>query len=589
MSSRQQVLFVVALLLAATANAAEYDWFEGTAAADDGATRDFYNRDAALSWRNYMGDWAGADWVAQSDSPFSEVRLVDDDTPKWVEWDLTGLFAVQTAVDRAYKGLLLRSIDGAGSHRFRSREWTDDSQRPELVFETTSGTVTLSPEADSYLEPSTYQCMGDGDEMRLGGNNVLLIRFDESQFPPAADITSATLRLFSHLQYGTTERAGVFVCDHGHEGDETVIRGIADSFPGDSGIDGHTQVLFATGFEADTWQDEWTTVQYPSNGVQLDSDPGGLFEPFIGKAVRSRIPEGTNSGMSLLWDFADETGSEPDEIYWRYYLRMADTWQATVDGGKLPGISGTYGVAGWGGRPSDGTNGWSARGTFRTRMGATNPLYPRANPIGFYCYHADMAGSYGDVWIWNTGYNGYLENNRWYCIEQYCRLNTVGNSDGILRAWVDGRLAFDKSDIRMRTIDDLKIERIWMNVYHGGTAVTDQDMDLYFDNVVIATDYIGPAGGTLAARPGVDRTVRAATVSLTAGPSGTLRCVLPRAGQYRVALTTTDGRLIAVLMDGVRPVGTHALACPSGLTPGVYVAHLQSPFGQASTPLSAPW
>ena len=32
-----------------------------------------------------------------------------------------------------------------------------------------------------------------------------------------------------------------------------------------------------------------------------------------------------------------------------------------------------------------------------------------------------------------------------------------------------------------------------MNVYHGGTSPVTENMDLYFDNVVIARKYIGPA------------------------------------------------------------------------------------------------
>ena len=32
-----------------------------------------------------------------------------------------------------------------------------------------------------------------------------------------------------------------------------------------------------------------------------------------------------------------------------------------------------------------------------------------------------------------------------------------------------------------------------MNVYHGGTSPVSEDIDLYFDNVVIARKYIGPA------------------------------------------------------------------------------------------------
>ena len=45
------------------------------------------------------------------------------------------------------------------------------------------------------------------------------------------------------------------------------------------------------------------------------------------------------------------------------------------------------------------------------------------NPIGTYCYHAEQPGYYGDVWLWQEGYRGFLERNRWYCVEQYVKLN----------------------------------------------------------------------------------------------------------------------------------------------------------------------
>ena len=64
-----------------------------------------------------------------------------------------------------------------------------------------------------------------------------------------------------------------------------------------------------------------------------------------------------------------------------------------------------------------------------------------------------------------------------------------------MRVWIDGRLAWEKTDWRWRHTADLKIEEIWMNVYHGGTAPVDQNVHLYIDNVVIADEYIGPLGG----------------------------------------------------------------------------------------------
>jgi hypothetical protein len=254
-------------------------------------------------------------------------------------------------------------------------------------------------------------------------------------------------------------------------------------------------VLFATGFEADDWKTQWT--QSAGKVDTVAAHPENKFEPLLGKACRAHLEKGALTAMNMTYQFRKKIGAEPEQVYFRYYLRFGNDWQQTVQGGKMPGISGTYGKAGWGGRKVNGKDGWSARGSFGLTLPDNNPLAGK-QPLGWYCYHADMEGNYGSGWIWTKGYRGFLDNNRWYCIEQYVKLNTPGQDgepgarDGVLRVWVDGRPAFEKTDIRFRDVEDLKIEQIWMNVYHGGTVPSPRDQHLYVDNVVVAKKYIGP-------------------------------------------------------------------------------------------------
>lgn len=85
-----------------------------------------------------------------------------------------------------------------------------------------------------------------------------------------------------------------------------------------------------------------------------------------------------------------------------------------------------------------------------------------------------------------------MENNRWYCVEQFVRLNKPGAADGILRGWVDGQLAFEKTDIRFRSVDTLKIEDVWINFYLGGTWTSEAEYHVCIDEVAISTSPIGP-------------------------------------------------------------------------------------------------
>jgi len=243
-------------------------------------------------------------------------------------------------------------------------------------------------------------------------------------------------------------------------------------------------LLFFCNFESDTWYEEWGMRRRDEHAGVIAADPRRKFRPLQGKALRIKVDQGGHYGLSVQFRFKKQLGEEPEEIYFRYYLRFADDWDP-VRGGKLPGIAGTYGRAGWGGRRVNGRNGWSARGLFRGQKNGKTP-------IGFYCYHADMRGRYGSNWLWEKDRLGDLQNNRWYCVEQYAKMNTPGRNDGILRGWVDGRLAFEKTDVRMRDVDSLKIESVWLNVYLGGTWTSRSDHHLYIDNVVIARKYIGP-------------------------------------------------------------------------------------------------
>lgn len=255
--------------------------------------------------------------------------------------------------------------------------------------------------------------------------------------------------------------------------------------PREAALVGRGDVILACDFEDADWWRAWGSSKQPLNTALVDGEKalGGK-----GKSLQVTVPKGEHTGTTFGYKFRQRIGAEPEEIYFRYYLKFDPDWKNSTSGGKLPGISGTYGKAGWGGRPVNGKDGWSARGLF-TRSGGDSTA------IGFYCYHADMRGKYGENFVFQPR----LEHGRWYCVEEYCKLNTPGtdggkgSADGILRGWIDGKPAYEKTNIRFRDVDTLKIEEVWVNVYHGGeTPVPREDIHLYLDNMVIARKPIGP-------------------------------------------------------------------------------------------------
>lgn len=246
-------------------------------------------------------------------------------------------------------------------------------------------------------------------------------------------------------------------------------------------------VLLECDFEKDDWWRAWGNRTPPENArlVERAGAPGGK-----GRSLRVTVPRGEHMGTSFAYRFRDRIGVEPEEVYFAYDVRFDPDWRHATSGGKLPGISGTYGRAGWGGRPVHGDDGWSARGLFQSKRGGAS------SAIGFYCYHADMRGKYGDDLVFTPR----LEHGRWYHVELHCKLNTPGAPgergahDGVLRGWIDGAPAFARTDLRFRDVDALKIEEIWVNVYHGGaTDVPEADIHLELDNLIIARTPIGTA------------------------------------------------------------------------------------------------
>ncbi|MEX0718485.1 MAG: disaggregatase related repeat-containing protein [Planctomycetaceae bacterium] len=478
--------------------AAPDDWAEGAPGHSDGANHTYYNRAGALPWRNREGDWLDAQGKKQGDNPFAAASVPGGRADVPIEWDVTELVRQWASGKLRSKGVLLRNTNGSGDSAFHSREVEQAANRPRLVVEVGGQPRTFEAVADTHLNRSTYRSMGNGERIVVSGSLPALVRFDLSELKPADRIAKATLRLVSVGRSGTSE-VGVFACDQGEVVEPMdPILGLAQKYPADRGIEKDPDVLFATGFEAENWKEEWSRA-----GGQLEAvaaHPENEFEPFQGKACRVLLAKGNTGAMNTLYNFMEKDGSEPEEIYFRYYLRFGDDWNPTVDGGKMPGFSGRYARYGWagnGGARVNGKNGWSARGSFKLAIPEGNPLAGKQG-VGYYCYHADMQGSYGSGWVWNQGYRGFLDNNRWYCVEQYAKMNTLGadgeegKRDGILRAWIDGRPAFEKTDIRFRDLDEIKISQIWFNVYHGGTRPSHVDQHLYIDNAVIAKKYIGP-------------------------------------------------------------------------------------------------
>lgn len=463
-----------------------------------GVTCQYIVAAARVPWQRAGGDWADADGAAHGDRAFSSTTVGPGKRLRTLQWDVSTLARRWTAAGPAVAGGVLLRDDPPATARaggivnLRSREHPDSATRPLLDVQWDDGSSERLPAlADTFFACPTYKSSGGGRYLKVGGGHAALLVFDWQ--PRGRSVRRALLVLHADQVYGHGLTIGSFQpLLPAAAGPSAARPGLAAQYSRDDGIEQHPDVLFVDRFEPGRKAAAWSGKRL-SDEHTVGADAGERFEPFSGRALKVTIQRGQNTGLNAHYRFARQgRGGEPEEAFVRYYLRLGDSWNPDRDGGKLPGFAGTYNRGGWGMRPADGSNGWSARGAFFKQAAEGSPALLALRGIGSYVYHADRNSPSGAEWGWGLGPSGLLLKNRWYSVEQQLKLNRPGQSDGELRAWIDGELVFEKTGLRFRDVADLKIESLWMNVYHGGTAKPAADLSLFIDNLVIARSYIGP-------------------------------------------------------------------------------------------------
>ena len=118
---------------------------------------------------------------------------------------------------------------------------------------------------------------------------------------------------------------------------------------------------------------------------------------------------------------------------------------------------------------------------------------------GLYTYWCEMKGSPNKYWgnEPRSGEKFLARTDRWTCVEFMIRCNTVGKPDGEQAFWIDGEPAGRWTGYRWRTDEKLKINGVWLLYYMTDGATRRNrgkrnDEHIFFDDIVVATEYIGP-------------------------------------------------------------------------------------------------
>ena len=315
--------------------------------------------------------------------------------------------------------------------------------------------------------------------------------------------------------------------------------------------------------------DRWRTGIYGSAwspNCTRNSIVTGI-EAFSGNTRKVHYPAGTfgpadnGDNWPIAFDRVDNMPVKRyDSLYFRYYLRFCESFDYRL-GGKLPGLVGGNNWSRSGGNQPDGTNGWTTRYMWGSggRVNLYAYLPPEHNP-------GIMTSQWGSSVAFNYDNGGVpraLERGVWHCIEQFVRINDVGQSNGVIRCWLNGEEALVLDDVVFRTVanGENQVGAIYFSTFHGGGSLDwapDTTGYIYYDNLVVAHNYIGPI-------------VTAPTVMLSDEHDGATL----QQGQFALfsAQVADDVTAVTFVLNGIE-VGVDS-AAPfehiQYLTPGEYV------------------
>jgi hypothetical protein len=263
--------------------------------------------------------------------------------------------------------------------------------------------------------------------------------------------------------------------------------GIAAKYPGDKGLAADPRVLLADDFESGAIDKaKWPSVSNEAGAISFEADappasPGKQSLMFTAKL-------GENTGGHLFRRF--KPGVET--MHARFYVKFAPDCDYIH---HFVSIVAENPPVAW---PTGGA-GLCPAGDKKFNTGLEPwgkwKKHPAPGAWNFYTYWHQMKKS-GDGKFWGNSFMPdpplVPERGRWYAMEMMLKSNTVGKADGRQAFWIDGRLAGDFKGFEWRTAADLKPNAFWLMSYVTDTWTKQKINRVSFDDVVVATEYIGP-------------------------------------------------------------------------------------------------
>jgi hypothetical protein len=215
--------------------------------------------------------------------------------------------------------------------------------------------------------------------------------------------------------------------------------------------------------------------------------------------------------------------------------------------------------------------------------------------LNVYIYHPEQRSQWGDHFFPNGDVmpNTSLPGNfgsqfvsrpnircnpgQWYCCELMVKANTVGSRDGRIACWLDGALIADFTNLRLRDVDSLKINRFNLSLHAGSN--TTRETWKWYDNVVAAKSYIGPVSFPGSARFQATRGIGLRNPSVF---GTTISFVLEQPSPVVVDIYSAQGVITKRFVNRMFTAGNHSVHWDGRngssvlVAGGIYVARIQA-------------
>ena len=275
--------------------------------------------------------------------------------------------------------------------------------------------------------------------------------------------------------------------------------GLASNFSNDQDIASNPAVIFSDDFESGGLGAKWDetnnrsdSLTYVADSVSGTSKLGNAFGKRALK-VTATLGNNTGGGFTKWFESADRlfirfyTKFDKDCDYVHHFctlranksVRGGDRWSGFGGAGELPNGNERFSTAI---EPWGNWAGWSPPGRWN-----------------FYSYWHSMAAS-PDGKYWGNGFRPdpqpNIERGVWICVEFMIRHNTPGKNDGEQAYWIDGDLRGHWIGFNWRTSPTLFANALTLESFVTDRWTKQTKNTVYFDNVVISKEYIGPSGAS---------------------------------------------------------------------------------------------